>query len=158
MTLHQEVLHIQWNEDALNYMLLVTDPHVYHVFCTNKSSRTSVHSLPAVLVRNMACKGKPVRLLFVTFMITLSKKNKKLHQGIVKLKKKMVDATGLSKCTVDVILAEKCSLRDGKFEFPRKGYKKSRIRVDPDDFDVSAIQRTVHQFYDQRTYASFILF
>ena len=80
-----------------------------------------------------------------------SKKNKKIHQGIVKLKK-MVDATRLSKRTVDVILAEKRSLGDGKFESPRKRYKKSRIRVDPDDFDVSAIRRTVHQFYDQRTY------
>ena len=35
-----------------------------------------------------------------------SKKNKKIHQGIVKLKK-TVDATGLSKHTVDVILIEK---------------------------------------------------
>ena len=70
----------------------------------------------------------------------------------MKLKKKTVDATGLSKRTVDVILAEKRSLGDGKFESPRKRYKKSRIRVDPDDFDVSAIRRTVHQFYDQRTY------
>ena len=33
-----------------------------------------------------------------------SKKNKKIHQGIVKLKKKTVDATGLSKRTVEFVI------------------------------------------------------
>ena len=76
----------------------------------------------------------------------------KVHQGVVKLKKKTVDATGLSKRTVDAVLAEKRSLGGGEFESPRKCYKKSRVRVDPDDFDIFAIPKTVHQFYDQKTH------
>ena len=67
-----------------------------------------MRSLPAVfLVRNMACKGKRVRSDTKAVVCNVydyfereSKKNKKIHQGIVKLKKKTVDATGLSKCTV----------------------------------------------------------
>ena len=55
----------------------------------------------------MACKGKRVRSDTKAVVCNVydyfereSKKNKKIHQGIVKLKKKTVDATGLSKHTV----------------------------------------------------------
>ena len=55
----------------------------------------------------VACKGKRVRSDTKAVVCNIydyfereSKKNKKIHQGIVKLKK-MVDATELSKCTVD---------------------------------------------------------
>ena len=80
----------------------------------------------------MACKGKRLRSDTKAVVCNIydyferESKNKKLHQGIVKLKKKMVDATGLSKCTVDVILAEKCSLRDGKFEFTKEGLQEEQ--------------------------------
>lgn len=50
-----------------------------------------------------------------------------------------MDATRL----VDSLLAEH-SLGDGKFVFPRKHYKKSRGRIDPDDFDIAVIWRTVY--------------
>ena len=107
----------------------------------------------------MASKGKRVRsdTKFIVcnvydYFERESQKNMKVHQGGVKLKKKTVDATGLSKRTVDAILAEKRSLGGGEFESPRKCYKKSRVRVDPDDFDISAIPKTVHQFYDQKTH------
>ena len=66
-----------------------------------------MRSLSAVfLVRNMACEGKRVRSDTKAVVCNIydyfereSMKNKKIHQGIVKLKK-TVDATGLSKCTV----------------------------------------------------------
>ena len=84
------------------------DVRVYHVFRTNKSSRASrTQFASCFLVRNMACKGKRVRSDTKAVVCNVydyfereSKKNKKIHQGIVKLKKKMGDATGLSKCTV----------------------------------------------------------
>ena len=88
----------------------------------------------------MASKGKRVRSDTKFIVCNLydyfereSQKNMKVHQGGVKLKKKTVDATGLSKRTVDAILAEKRSLGGGEFESPRKCYKKSRARVDPDN-------------------------
>ena len=137
--------------DALNCMFLVM---MYMYIMCSAQIKVPMHPAHAVcqlfLVRNMACKRKRLRSDTKAVVCNVydyfereSKKNKKIHQGIVKLKKKTVDATGLSKRTVDVILAEKRSLGDGKFESPRKRYKKSRIRVDPDDFDVSAIRRTV---------------
>ena len=59
----------------------------------------------------MACKGKRVRSDTTAVVCNVydyfereSKKNKKLHQGIVKLKKKTVDATGLSKRTVEFVI------------------------------------------------------
>ena len=58
----------------------------------------------------MACKGKHVRSDTKAVVCNVydyfereSKKNK-IHQGIVKLKKKMVDATGLSKRTVEFVI------------------------------------------------------
>ena len=69
------------------------------MFHTNKSS-CAVCQL--FLVRNMACKGKCVRPDTKAVVYNVydyfereNKKNKKIHQGIVKLKKKTVDATGL---------------------------------------------------------------
>ena len=59
----------------------------------------------------MACKGKRVRSDTKAVVCNVydyfereSKKNKKIHQGIVKLKKKTVDATGLSKHTVEFVI------------------------------------------------------
>ena len=59
----------------------------------------------------MACKGKRVRSDTKAVVCNVydyfereSKKNKKIHQGIVKLKKKMVDATGLSNPFATLIL------------------------------------------------------
>ena len=79
-----------------------------------------MYSLPAVFgekhgLQKKACKVAVVCNVYDYFERE-SKKNKKIHQGIVKLKKKTVDATRLSRCNVDVNLAEKCSLGDGKFE------------------------------------------
>ena len=58
----------------------------------------------------MACKGKRVRSDAKAVVCNVydyfereSKKNKKIHQGIVKLKK-TVDATGLSKRTVEFVI------------------------------------------------------
>ena len=58
----------------------------------------------------MACKGKHVRSDTKAVVCNVydyfekeSKKNKKIHQGIVKLKK-TVDATGLSKRTVEFVI------------------------------------------------------
>ena len=58
----------------------------------------------------MACKGKRVRSDTKAVVCNVydyfekeSKKNKKIHQGIVKLKK-TVDATGLSKRTVEFVI------------------------------------------------------
>ena len=63
----------------------------------------------------------------------------------MKLKKKLVDATRLSKRTVDLILARSALLE--MVSLSPQG--SATRRVDPDYF---AIWRTVHQFYDQRTY------
>ena len=58
----------------------------------------------------MACKGKRVRSDTKAVVCNVydyfereSKKNKKIHQGIVKLKK-TVDGTGLSKRTVEFVI------------------------------------------------------
>ena len=87
--------------DALNCMILVMcTSRVLHKL---KFPRIRA-SLPAV---NMACKGKRVRSDTKAVVCNVydyfereSKNNKKIHQGILKLKKKTVDATGLSKCAV----------------------------------------------------------
>ena len=59
----------------------------------------------------MACTGKRLRsdtkAVVCNVYDYFERESKKIHQGIMKLKKKTMDATGLSKHTVDVILAEK---------------------------------------------------
>ena len=73
-------------------MFLVTDAPV--VFCTNKSSCASGAVCQLFLVRNMAGKGKLVRsdtkavvCHIYDYIERESKKNQKIHQGIMKLKK-----------------------------------------------------------------------
>ena len=134
--------------DALNCMFLAMTYVCITCSTQIKVPAHLVRSLPAVFGKKHGfCKGKCVRsdtkAVVCNVYDYFERESKKNNQGIVKLKKKMMDATGLSKHIVDVILAEKRSLGDGKFESPRKRYKKSRIRVDPDDY-VSAICRTVH--------------
>ena len=40
----------------------------------------------------------------------------------------------------------------GEFSSPAKWYKKSRVRIDADSFDVEAIRCTVHSFYERKEY------
>lgn len=40
----------------------------------------------------------------------------------------------------------------GEFSSPAKWYKKSRVRIDADSFDVEAIRYTVHSFYERKEY------
>ena len=80
------------------------DVGVYHVFRTSKSSHASCAHLPAVFnLQRKTCKVRHKGYVYGYFERE-SKKNKKIHQGIVKLKKKTVDATRLSKRTVEFVI------------------------------------------------------
>ena len=67
----------------------------------------------------------------------------KVHDRVAK-------ATGLSRRTVFNIL--KSVTPDNTYLTPTKRYERTRIRVDPDSFDRTAIKRIVHTFYDRREY------
>ena len=63
------------------------------------------------------------------------------------------EAIGFARCTVDKVVREKRGLEGGaEFSSPAKRYKESRVRIDVDSFDVDAIRRTVHKFYEQKEY------
>ena len=71
----------------------------------------------------------------------------------LKLCKKTAEATGFTVRSVNRILGKKRSLEDDDtFPSPTKRYKKTRERVDVDSFDVDAIRRTIHDFYDRKEY------
>ena len=75
------------------------------MFRTNKSSHASCAHLPAVFsLQRKACKVRHKGCVYDGYFERESKKNKKIHQGIVKLKKKTVDATRLSKRTVEFVI------------------------------------------------------
>ena len=50
------------------------------------------------------------------------------------------------------VLKEKDKIGDRQFKSPKKRYNKSRVIVSLDDFDVAAIRRSVHEFYDRKEY------
>ena len=70
----------------------------------------------------------------------------------LKYSQKTAEATGFARRTVDKIVREKHGLEGGEFSSPAKRYKESRVRTDVDSFDVDAIRRTVHKFYEQKEY------
>ena len=76
-------------------------------------------------------------------------KSKRSYGDIVK---KTMEATAFSRSTVFRVLKEKDKIGDRKFKSPKKRYNKSRVIVSVDDFDVAAIRRTVHEFYDCKEY------
>ena len=96
---------------ALNCMFLVMT--YLYITC---SARIKVpahlaHSVPAVFGKETWLAKECVRSDTNAVVCNVydyfereSKKNKKIHQGIVKLKKKTVDATGLSKRTVEFVI------------------------------------------------------
>ena len=59
-------------------------------------------------------------------------------------------ATGIGKATIKKISKE--SREKDKFETPPKRYRRSRIRINVDDFDTKAIQREVHAAYERKEY------
>ena len=68
-----------------------------------------------------------------------------------KLCEKTAQATGFTKRSVYRVLSEKRVLGDDiAFPSPKKRYSKSKETVDIDNFDVDAIRRTVHEFYDKK--------
>ena len=66
--------------------------------------------------------------------------------------KKMNEATGFCRSTVYCVLHQQKQLGPKKFESPVKRYVKSRKSICVDDFDVVAMRRTVHEFYNQKEY------
>ena len=83
------------------------DVHVYHVLRTNKSSRPSRAVFDKETWLAKECVRSDTNAVVCNvydYFERESKKNKKIHQGIVKLKKKTVDATGLSKHTVEFVI------------------------------------------------------
>ena len=70
-----------------------------------------------------------------------------------KLSKKTADATGFLEPTVNRVVAEKRKLDTGPFPSSSKHYKKTRERVNVDDFDTDAICHTGHGFNERREYA-----
>ena len=59
-------------------------------------------------------------------------------------------ATGLSRRTVFNIL--RSVTPDNTYLTPTRRYDRTRIRVDPDSFDRTAIKQIVHAFYERREY------
>ena len=86
--------------------------------------------------------------------VRVKKQSKKTKAGSAhNLIKKTKEATGFAERSIYRVLKEKKHLRQGKFESPLKRYHKaSRKMVCVDDFDVAAIRRTVHEFYDRKEY------
>ena len=66
--------------------------------------------------------------------------------------KKTSEATGFCRSTVYRVLREQKHLGLKKFDSPVKRYVKSRKSICVDDFDVAAIRRTVHEFYNRKEY------
>ena len=54
-------------------------------------------------------------------------------------------ATGLGTTTGKLVFK-----KGGELSSPEKRYRKSRVRVYPDDFDRVAIRRSIHDVYDHR--------
>ena len=59
-------------------------------------------------------------------------------------------ATKIGKTTIKALTKEYRG--QGKFESPAKRFKKSRVRINPDEFDRAAIRRTIHDFYSSKEY------
>ena len=75
-----------------------------------------MRSLPAVFSlqrKRVRSDTKAVVCNVYDYFERENKKNKKIHQGIVKLKKKTVDTTGLSKCIVGFVIEVGGSSSDG---------------------------------------------
>ena len=66
---------------------------------------------------------------------------------------KTAEAIDFARRTADKIVREKQSLEGSEFSSPAKRYKESRVRIEVDSFDVDAIRRTVHKFYEQKEYS-----
>ena len=69
-----------------------------------------------------------------------------------KLSKKTAEATGYSSRTIEGVIAATQALSGAAFESPAKRYKTSRVRIIVNDFEVAAIRRTIHDFYDRKEY------
>ena len=67
-----------------------------------------------------------------------------------KLSSKTAQATGYSTCTVERVVAMKRASSGAAFQSPVKRYTASSIVLD--DFDMEAIRRTIHDFYEKKEY------
>ena len=59
-------------------------------------------------------------------------------------------ATGIGKTTIKRISKEFQS--EGEFETPKKRYKRSRVRINLDDFSTDIIRREIHAAYTRKEY------
>ena len=80
------------------------------------------------------------------------KQSQKTKSVPLKLSKKTAEATGYSLHTVEWVIMQTRALSSSAFESPAKCYKAIWARIMADDFDVAAIWRTIHEFYDKRSY------
>ena len=100
-------------------------------------------------------RGKRVRSGEKTNVYNYFEQQSKKQKVATPLKygQKTAEATGFARRTVDKVVREKRGLEGGaEFSSPAKRYKESRVRIDVDSFDVDAIHRTVHKFYEQKVY------
>ena len=79
---------------------------------------------------------------------------KEKAQGKSIMRERVIDrtasATGIGKTTIKRISKEFRS--EGEFETPTKRYKRSRVRINLDDFSTDIIRREIHAAYTRKEY------
>ena len=96
------------------------------------------------------------RRLIARFRLWLEKERDtppKNRIGVHQVEKRLKAATGLSARSLRRFHRE--SKEKGEVDISpkkRNRYSKTRMRINPDDFDRAAIRRTVHEFYERKAY------